>query len=115
VVSLSTTEAATLPEVTHPLVRVHPESGRKGLYLNPNRMEVIVGMDAQASDRLLGELFEHATQPKYQYRHKWRDGDIVIWDDRCTMHKANSDIPPGERRLMHRITVAGCPLEAAAG
>ena len=59
------------------------------------------------SDRLLDELIAHATQPKYQYRHVWRQGDIVIWDNRCTMHKANADYPEGERRLMHRVIVAG--------
>lgn len=106
VVSLAATEAASFPEVVHPLVRVHPESGRKGLYLNPNRMEGIVGMAAEESNRLLDGLFEHATQPKYQYRHKWLPGDLVIWDDRCTMHKANADLPVDERRLMHRLVVA---------
>ena len=106
VVTLSQTEASTMPQVVHPLVRVHPESKRKALYLNPNRMETIIGMEAGASDRLLNALFEHATQPKYQYRHRWLAGDIVIWDDRCTMHKANPDIPRGERRLMHRMVLA---------
>ena len=96
-----------MPEATHPLVRTHPETGRKSLYLNPNRMEQIVGLDRAASDRLLDELIAHATQPKYEYRHVWRPGDIVIWDNRCTMHKANADYPEGERRLMHRVIVAG--------
>ncbi len=106
VVSLAGAEATQLREAVHPLVRVHPESGRKALYLNPNRMERILGMEPEESDPLLDALFEHATQPKYQYRHKWLDGDIVIWDDRCTMHKANADIPANERRLMHRIVLA---------
>lgn len=106
VVTLSAAEAAKFPAVAHPLVRVHPESGRKGLYLNPNRMEHVVGMPQDESNRLLDGLFEHAVQPKYQYRHKWLPGDLVIWDDRCTMHKANADIPPRERRLMHRIVLA---------
>ena len=71
-------EMAAMPEATHPLVRTHPETGRKSLYLNPNRMEQIVGLDRAASDRLLDELIAHATQPKYEYRHVWRPGDIVI-------------------------------------
>lgn len=100
-------EMAAMPEATHPLVRTHPETRRKSLYLNPNRMEQIVGLDRAESDRLLDELIAHATQPKYQYRHVWRRGDIVIWDNRCTMHKANADYPDGERRLMHRVIVAG--------
>ena len=100
-------EMAAMPEATHPLVRTHPETGRKSLYLNPNRMEAIVGLDRAESDRLLDELIAHSTLAKYQYRHLWRQGDIVIWDNRCTMHKANADYPEGERRLMHRVIVAG--------
>jgi taurine dioxygenase len=101
------TEMAAMPEATHPLVRTHPETGRKSLYLNPNRMEQIAGMERAGSDSLLDELIAHAVQPKYQYRHVWRQGDIVIWDNRSTMHKANADYPEGERRLMHRVIVAG--------
>jgi len=100
-------EMAAMPEATHPLVRTHPETRRKSLYLNPNRMEQIVGLDRAESDALLDELIAHATQAKYQYRHVWQQGDIVIWDNRCTMHKANADYPEGERRLMHRVIVAG--------
>ncbi len=100
-------EMAAMPEATHPLVRTHPETHRKSLYLNPNRMERVAGMERDESDRLLDELIRHATQMKYQYRHVWRQGDIVIWDNRCTMHKANADYPDGEHRLMHRVIVAG--------
>ena len=100
-------EMAAMPEATHPLVRTHPETGRKSLYLNPNRMEQIVGLERAESDLLLDELIAHAIQPKYQYRHAWRQGDIVIWDNRSTMHKANADYPEDERRLMHRVIVAG--------
>lgn len=100
-------EMAAMPEATHPLLRTHPETGRQSLYLNPNRMEEIVGLERAESDRLLDELIAHSTQPRYQYRHAWRQGDIVIWDNRCTMHKANADYPDGERRLMHRVIVAG--------
>ena len=100
-------EMAAMPEATHPLVRTHPETGRKSLYLNPNRMEQIAGLERAESDRLLDELIAHAIQPTYQYRHVWRQGDIVIWDNRSTMHKANADYPAGERRLMHRVIVAG--------
>ena len=100
-------EIAAMPEATHPLVRTHPETKRKSLYLNHNRMEQVVGMERSESDRLLDGLVAHAIQPKYQYRHVWRQGDIVIWDNRCTMHKTNADYPDGERRLMHRVIVAG--------
>jgi taurine dioxygenase len=100
-------EMAAMPEATHPLVRTHPETGRRSLYLNPNRMERIAGLERGESDRLLDELIAHSTEAHYQYRHVWRHGDIVIWDNRCTMHKANADYPEGERRLMHRVIVAG--------
>ncbi len=100
-------EMDAMPEATHPLVRTHPETKRKSLYLNPNRMEQIAGIDRAESDRLLDALVAHSIQPKYQYRHVWRQGDIVIWDNRCTMHKANADYPDGEQRLMHRVIVAG--------
>jgi taurine dioxygenase len=105
--TLPVEEMAAMPAATHPLVRTHPDTRRKSLYLNPNRMEQIVGLDRAESDRLLDELIAHATEPRYQYRHVWRQGDIVIWDNRCTMHKANADYPEGERRLMHRVIVAG--------
>ncbi len=107
VATLKADEAAQLPDVVHPLVRRHPETHRQALYMNPNRMSHIVGIERAESDRLLDELTRRAIQPQYQYRHKWRCGDIVIWDNRCTMHKANADYPAGSRRLMHRIIVEG--------
>ena len=107
IATLRTDEAAQLPDVVHPLVRRHPQTRRQALYMNPNRMSHIVGMERAESDRLLDELTRHAIEPKYQYRHKWRRGDIVIWDNRCTMHKANADYPAGAKRLMHRIIVEG--------
>jgi len=100
-------EMAAMPEAIHPLVRTHPETGRKALYLNANRMEQIVGMERAESDRLLDQLIAHAIEPRFQYRHVWRQGDVVIWDNRCTMHKANADYPEDEQRLMHRVVVAG--------
>jgi taurine dioxygenase len=107
IAALRPDEAKAVPDVTHPLLRTHPETGRIALYMNPNRMEAVVGMDRAESDALLDALTRHATQEKYQYRHQWRRGDILIWDNRCTMHKANADYPKGERRLMQRIIVAG--------
>jgi taurine dioxygenase len=100
-------EMAKMPPVRHPLVRTHPDTGRKALYMNPNRMEQVEGMERAASDALLDELIEHATQERYQYRHKWRKGDIVVWDNRALMHKANPDYAPGAPRIMHRIVVEG--------
>jgi taurine dioxygenase len=105
--TLAADEAALVPEVTHPLVRVHPETGHKALYMNPNRMERIVGLGRAESDRLLDALIAHAVSERYQYRHKWRQGDVLIWDNRCTMHKANGDYAVGARRFMHRIMIEG--------
>lgn len=107
VAKLAADEAAKVPPVTHPLVRSHPETGRKALYLNPNRMEQVVGMARGPSDALLDRLIAHATEPRFQYRHTWQRGDIVVWDNRATMHKANADYPEGARREMHRIITEG--------
>jgi taurine dioxygenase len=107
VVTLTGAEAAELPGAVHPIIRTHPETGRKALYLNPNRMEEVVGLERRESDALLDELTTHAIEPRFQYRHRWQKGDVLIWDNRCTMHKANADYPAGSRRLMHRIIVEG--------
>jgi taurine dioxygenase len=64
----------------------HPENGRKALFLNPVRMESIVGMEDKEALALIDELMRHATQKKYEYRHKWRHGDWVMWDNRSVMH-----------------------------
>jgi taurine dioxygenase len=91
----------------HPLVRTHPESGRKAIYINPIRIEGIVGMEEQEALSLLDELLEHATQPRFEYRHKWKPGDMVIWDNRCLMHKANGDYPVGQVRFLYRLMLKG--------
>jgi taurine dioxygenase len=97
-----------VPEsVRHPIVRTHPETGRKSLYLNPIRIEAIEGMAEAEALQLLGELLEHATQEKYQYRHKWRPGDMVMWDNRCLLHKANGDYDHSQTRYMYRVMLQG--------
>jgi taurine dioxygenase len=93
--------------VLHPLVRTHPDSGRKAIYINPIRIEEIVGLSEQEALPLLDELLEHATQEKFQYRHKWRSGDVVIWDNRCLLHKANGDYPVSEVRYLYRLMLKG--------
>jgi taurine dioxygenase len=89
--------------VVHPIVRMHPATGRKAIYINPIRIEEIVGMPEREALLLLDELLEHATQKKFQYRHKWKLGDVVIWDNRCLMHKANGDYPVSEVRYLYRV------------
>lgn len=93
--------------VKHPIVRTHPETGRKSLYLNPIRIEGIVGMPEGKALDLLDELLTHATQEKYQYRHKWRKGDLVLWDNRCLLHKANGDYDHSQTRYLYRVMLKG--------
>jgi len=93
--------------VLHPLVRTHPESGRKAIYLNPIRIEGIIGMEEREALTLLDELLTHATQPQYEYRHRWRRGDLVMWDNRCLLHKANGDYDMRQVRYLYRIMLKG--------
>jgi taurine dioxygenase len=102
------------PPGVHPLVRLHPENGRKALYLNPVRMESIVGMPDDEAMALIEELMAHATQKKYEYRHRWHHGDMVIWDNRSVMHQANGDYDMKETRRLYRIMIVGEPVLAAA-
>jgi len=95
------------PPGIHPLVRTHPENGRKALFLNPVRMESIVGMEDQEALNLIDYLMRHATQKKYEYRHKWRHGDWVLWDNRSVMHQANPDYDMNERRYLYRLMLKG--------
>jgi len=95
------------PPGVHPLVRTHPENGRKALFLNPVRMESIVGMEDQDALALIDELMRHAIQKKYEYRHKWRPGDWVLWDNRSVMHQANPDYDMRERRYLYRLMLKG--------
>jgi len=98
---------ATPEFVMHPLVRTHPETKRKSLYINPIRIEAIEGMEENEMLELLDELIAHATQEKYQYRHKWRLGDMVIWDNRCLLHKANGDYDHSQTRYLFRVMLKG--------
>lgn len=93
--------------VTHPIVRTHPESGRKSLYINPIRIEGIVGMEEPKALALLDELLAHATQLSHEYRHKWLPGDLTIWDNRCLLHKANGDYDMDQTRYLYRVMLRG--------
>jgi taurine dioxygenase len=95
------------PPGIHPLVRTHPENGRKALYLNPVRMEAILGMEDKEALSLIDELMRHATRRNYEYRHQWRYGDWVIWDNRSVMHQANPDYDMNERRYLYRLMLRG--------
>jgi taurine dioxygenase len=95
------------PPGIHPLVRTHPENGRKALFLNPVRMESIIGMEDKQALALIDELMRHATQKKYEYRHRWRHGDWVLWDNRSVMHQANPDYDMTQRRYLYRLMLKG--------
>jgi alpha-ketoglutarate-dependent 2,4-dichlorophenoxyacetate dioxygenase len=99
-------ESSSLPPVHQALVRTHPVTGRKGLYLSSHASH-IVGWPIEKGRELLRELTDFATQPKFVYRHHWRTGDLVIWDNRCTMHRLRPWDVARYKRIMRRATVAG--------
>jgi len=92
------------PWVVHPVVRTHPDTGEKALYVNESYTIAFEGMTPEESRPLLRFLFAHQKRPDFSYRHRWQVGELCIWDNRCTLHHALNDYP-GEQRLMHRLTV----------
>jgi len=101
-------------DVLHPVVIRHTLSGREALYVNGDFTLHFEGWSVEDSNPLLEYLYAHVTRSEFTSRFQWRDGSIAFWDNRATWHSAQNDYQ-GERRLMHRITVAGCPLQAATG
>ena len=91
--------------VFHPIVRTHPETGRKALYFDPGKILRIEGMDEAESDATIDELTGYMIQPGAEYHHKWRVGDIVIYDNRCSYHRAAGDYPPEEERIHWRVSI----------
>ncbi|WP_433306355.1 TauD/TfdA dioxygenase family protein [Actinoplanes sp. CA-030573] len=103
-----------LTPVEHPVVRVHPETGRRGIFVNPGFTSHIVGVSEFESRGILDLLYAHLTKPEHIVRHRWRPGDVAIWDNRSTAHYANRDYGD-QRRVMHRITLRGdLPLGVAS-
>lgn len=94
------------PPVTHPVVRTHPETGRRTLFVNTSFTTHIVGMERAESDRLLGHLVRQAHVPEYQVRFHWQAGDVAFWDNRATQHYAVDDYAP-HRRVAERVAIAG--------
>ena len=105
VVGLNESQAEAHPDVRHPVVRTHRETGKKSLFVNPGFTARIEGMDEAESDALLAELFEHQQRPEFRYRHKWAKGHLVCADNRSTMHCAVADYT--EPRRMWRMIVGG--------
>jgi taurine dioxygenase len=93
--------------VLQPLVRTNADNGRKALYFHPVKTENIVGMTPQESQALLDELLAYAVRDEFIYRHRWRKGDVLIWDNRAAMHRAHFDYDPNEFRLLYRVLVRG--------
>lgn len=99
-------DVTTAPGARHPMIRTHPETGRKALYLGRRDGGYVLGMPVAESEHLLDALWAHATQDRFVYRHRWREGDLVWWDNRCAMHRRDA-FDPSARRLMHRTQTAG--------
>ena len=94
------------PQWVHPIVRTHPETGRKALFINRLMTISIEDMERAESDGLLGLLFDHMEHPDFIYEHKWRIDDLMMWDNRCSVH-ARTYFDPGHQRMMRRVTVRG--------
>jgi alpha-ketoglutarate-dependent 2,4-dichlorophenoxyacetate dioxygenase len=105
-------ERAVYPPVRHPLVRVNPVNGRRCLFLGAHA-SYIEGLPIDDGRALLAELLEHVTQPRFRYRHEWTEGDLVIWDNRCVLHRATPYDSVRHQRLLQRTTVSGEPAEFA--
>ncbi len=99
----------------HPLIQTHPETGRKTLYFNDGQITSILGMDQAESDALIADLAQRTASANGDYRHRWQRGDVVIWDNRCSLHCATGDYPAHERRTNWRSTImeAGWKQNAA--
>lgn len=91
---------------THPVVRTHPETGRRAVFVNGNYVSHIEGWTEEESAPVLQFLYDQVARPEHTYRHRWQQGDLVIWDNRCTQHAVVGDTA-GAERVLHRITIAG--------
>ncbi|HTZ36554.1 MAG TPA: TauD/TfdA family dioxygenase [Stellaceae bacterium] len=99
--------------VHHPIVRTHPETGRKSLYFDPGKICSFVGIADSEGDELIAELTARMVVPEAEYHHVWQKGDIVIWDNRCSYHRAAGDYPPEEDRIHWRVSINDYGVEVA--
>ena len=104
-------DPAASPGAYHPLARVHPETGRRLLYLGRRRNAYIHGFSVPESESLLDELWAYATRREWVWGHEWQKGDVVLWDNRCTMHRRDS-FDAACRRILHRTQIKGCERPA---
>ena len=98
---------ARTPDAPHPIVRTHPITEKKALFVNPRFTIRIADMDADAGEALLLELFDHAERPAHLYRHRWSRNELILWDNRCSQHLACGGVPDDQLRTMQRTTVCG--------
>jgi taurine dioxygenase len=103
---LTPAQIAEVPPSWHPIVRNHPENGRKALFVSEHFTTRVEGLSVEESDALLAEVFEFSTRPEFVYRHHWQAGDLVFWDNRSVMHLATG-CPPDQRRRLNRSTIEG--------
>jgi taurine dioxygenase len=103
---LSAQQIAEVPPVLHPVVRMHPETGRRALFVNEHFTTRVDGIPEAESDRVLAELFSHQVEDRFVYRHRWLPGDLVFWDNRSVLHLATG-CPPDQRRTLYRTTIEG--------
>lgn len=104
--TLTEAQLAEVKAVVHPVVRTHPETGRRGLFVNENFTTHILDVPEDESRQILAELYAHSAKPEFIYRHQWQDGDMVFWDNRALIHLATG-CPSHLRRRMHRTTIQG--------
>jgi taurine dioxygenase len=100
-------EIAAVPDISHPVVRSHPNTGRKALYVFEGECVGIEGVPEDEARAIIAKLTEHCIQPRFIYRHKWRVGDVVMWDNAAALHLAVADYKLPQRRLLHRVTIEG--------
>jgi taurine dioxygenase len=103
---MPTDDPRTSPGAVHPLVCTHPATGRHMLYLGRRRNAYLVGLELAQSEVLLDELWSYVDRPEFAWEHVWRVGDLVLWDNRCTMHRRDA-FDPSTRRIMHRTQIKG--------
>ncbi len=100
------TDVRDCPGAVHPMVCTHPESGRKSLFVGRRRYAYVMGLPLDDSEKLLDEVWAHATRNEHTWHHRWRVGDVLMWDNRCTMHRRDA-FDPASRRVMHRTQIKG--------
>jgi len=108
----ATDDPRSSPGAVHPLVCTHPDSGRRCLYLGRRRNAYLLGLDLAESEALLDQLWSYATRDEFTWYNNWRPGDLVLWDNRCTMHRRDP-FDPAARRIMHRTQIKGTARPAA--